>query len=60
MAHSRHATSQGSKQSYDTLDTEDFEAINTIDDFEMSGTSKKHFKTINTQLSADPYADLIL
>jgi len=59
MAHSRHTKNSGGNP-YDSLDTEDFESINTIDDFENGGGSKKHFKTTNTQLSADPYADLIL
>ncbi len=59
MASLRHATSVG-KQSYDTLDTEDFESIHTIDDFENDGGSRKHFKNTNTQLNADPYAELIL
>lgn len=59
MASQRHATTSG-KQSYDTLDTEDFESINQNEDFENNGGSKKHFKNTNTALNADPYADLIL
>lgn len=47
MASQRHATSVG-KQSYDTLDTEDFESIHTVDDFENDGGSRKHFKNTNT------------